>query len=237
METLSLEEFDAKWWHRIKEFMSITVEGEESDFFEFKNANTESLKTNCVESSDEEKEKILNDLENREENFNIRNYGTDNIKELSDTVLSMEQEPMLPDDINNFSCKNYGYDLKIDHTKVNKSDLIDFFQEFSLIDLNSFKDSEKSKSLPESAYIRELFQTTSTKRVKDYVFYMLNFKVDCVEYRVMKDFLMMCYLFKQIFGTSSNNSLSTSFKKLKFDYSMMYLRIGMLFPRSGTVLV
>lgn len=246
MEFLSLQEFEDKWHHRIKEFISITVNGKESNIFDFEdNSNEDKSYEELVkekeleleneknsEDSIDKRDEMLKSFIDREDDAKLEYYGTDKIKDLSDEILSVDDEPEILDDINLFSCNNYGYDLKIDSTKVNQSDLIQFFQDFSLINLNSFKDSEEAKSLPESAYIRELFSISNNSRVKDYVFYMLRFKVNCVEYKVMKDFLMMCYILKIISGRSSSG-LSLSIRKLKIDYSMLYLRIGMLFPRSG----
>lgn len=243
MNTLSLDSFESKWKERISEFMQITVDDKPTTLFSFHNDEETSVFTEDSQDNSEEveqnaenkdgKEEILNRISNRDVK-NI-NRGSDRIKELSNEVFEMDKEVSKPEDVKLFSCKDYGYDIKINPQKVDQASLTEFFKDFSEISLDSFKESKEVFALPESAYVREMFSLTSADSIKNYVFYMLSFKADCIEYRVLSQFLQMCYLFKKISG-SNNSSLNLLLKRLKIDYSMMYLRIGMLFPRSGTLM-
>lgn len=224
MESLTLEEFEKKWSFKISSFISVTVNGEVSDVLGFS--------YDAGESTSKTKEELL---ESMNKPTAKAYYGVDNIKELSDEVLSPDLNPEASNSIKSFSCDSYGYDLKIDSSKALQLDLKEFFLEFSRISLRSFP-KEICQSMPESAYVRELFSVTTISRFKDYVFYLLNFKSDTVEYKVMRDFLLMCYLFKKISGNNST-PLNTSIRRLDVDYSACILRIGMLFPRSGTPLI
>lgn len=243
MNNLSLDSFESKWKERIFEFMQITIDEKPTTLFSFRNEDETSVFTEDNQGDIEEvkldegnkdsKEEILTKISNRDVK-NI-NRGSDRIKELSNDVFEMDKEVSKPEDVKSFSCKDYGYDIKINPQRVDQASLNEFFRDFSEISLDSFKESKDVFMLPESAYVREMFSLTSAESIKNYVFYMLSFKVDCIEYRVMSQFLQMCYLFKKISG-SNNSSLNLLLKRLKIDYSMLYLRIGMLFPRSGTLM-
>lgn len=230
--SITLSSFESKWTKRISEFMTIKKNGEDCHDFEF------GYEKESIFDSDEANENKgvpnleteLGKLENRDIQP-VKYFGADSIKGMSDEVLSMEVSSQRPEDIKLFSCKDYGYSISIDTKKVDQSSFMDFFTEFSNIDLDSFKQTEEVTMLPETAYIQEFFSLNSAEKIQDYVIYLLMFKVECTEYLVLKNFLMMCLLLKKLMGTGNSN-LNLLLKRLKLDYAMMFLRIAMLCPRS-----
>jgi hypothetical protein len=226
MGVLTLKEFDSKWSAKISSFIKITVNDEESDVFGF----------NYGANLQTEQNETTKEIHDRLESLTDSNeyYRSESLKMLSDEIYESNCDVSDRASIETYSYKSYGYDIKVELAKVQQADIQEFFKEFCEIDLNSFE--LDNKGIPESSYVRDAFTVTNIERLKDYIFYMLSFKNDCVEYNVMRNFLLMCYLLKR-FSTglaTSNSSLTNLILKLDIDYSLLYLRISMLFPKSGT---
>ena len=235
MEEITLDSFRLKWGKKIPQFIEILIKGQEVDIFSSEKSTTyfDKVRDESLDVENKSKDEITNSI--IENNLEGKFQGVDKVKELSNDILQMDLSDAKPEDINLFSCREYGYDFRINTSNVEKTDLVEFFQEFSSISLSSFKLREGHSSLPESSYIRELFALSSVDKLKDYVFYLLMFKEDSDEYYVMAQFLIMCYLFKKISG-STTSSLNLLFKRIDVDYSRMMLILAMIFPKPGTII-